>query len=563
MLISRFKMGDSEDDFELPNLVYTPISSLEQFQQPKLKHTVKAKKQQKPAKKKLTKSKKILGTKQNCYQIPENNFLARAQSKPSVFSLGVKTKSSIDIAIEGDNENTIKIPKLAGTRRPTEVKIDPRVSSVVTAVEVHHEEPNGALTSSVTVEPRRTPPDENITPSGSTTNDTSCSHHLKSRYPKQCQDEASFESESDTDDSFCDPEWKNDAEIGSDSSDSDDSKSNSNDDDASKMPPTISNLHKDLPLRGNTREGSPGEVPSVSFTRRDLLEYEGSTMLDRPPASQTCSPRPPFASGSNSSSQGINLVRGLMSAKHVACLDKPGVRPPPESSTTLDAVDQGLPAPKTGGLETNETLNEKQILLCIKCSKKFISLGPHKRHEESCGKTIHKCNICQSKFKHLQYLKIHVKKIHNPSFMCEHPQCELRFVTKIKLQAHEKTHLAVKCAVCGKSFKSKQVLKTHKNKKHAEHRKTSDKKVWTCTLCHRTYKSDRGLRSHKLHHIVTSVELEDAGDLQVTVLEDMVVNNGKDTVKATNMISEVDEEDIQEDMVVDNVLDLESVIYVY
>ena len=173
-------------------------------------------------------------------------FSVRAQSKPSVFSLlGVKTKSSVDIA------------KLTGTRRPpTEVKVDPRVSSVVTAVEVHHKEPNRALPSSVTDEPRLTPTDENITPSGSKTNDTSCSRHLKVRSPKECQDESSFESESDLDDSFCDPEWKNDKEIGSGSSDSDDSKSYSNDEDASKKLPTISNLHKDLSLRGNNSEGS-------------------------------------------------------------------------------------------------------------------------------------------------------------------------------------------------------------------------------------------------------------------------------------------------------------------
>ena len=72
-------MGDSEDDFELPDPAYTPISSLEHFQHPKLKPTVNAKKQQKPANKKLTNPKKILDTKQNCYQIPENNFLVRKE----------------------------------------------------------------------------------------------------------------------------------------------------------------------------------------------------------------------------------------------------------------------------------------------------------------------------------------------------------------------------------------------------------------------------------------------------------------------------------------------------
>ena len=180
-------------------------------------------------------------------------------------------------------------------------------------------------------------------------------------------------------------------------------------------------------------------------------------------------------------------------------------------------------------------------------------MGPHKKHEESCGEKKYPCDICQKKFKRLQYLKLHVKKIHqHPSFVCDHPQCEMRFFTKAKLHAHKKTHLVVKCAVCGKSFKSRQVLKTHKNKTHVEKGKSLGSKVWKCTLCPKVLNSVRGLLYHKKLHIVTPVEdieLEEAGDLQESV---EVVNGEK--VETTNMIIDFGEEDIYEEIVAHSVL---------
>jgi len=260
-----------------------------------------------------------------------------------------------------------------------------------------------------------------------------------------------------------------------------------------------------------------------------------------------------------------NLVRGLSSDQPLASRVEGSVdktRPPPGSSATLNAVYQG--PPQSGGFESEETCKIKNILLCKKCNKKFISLGPHKKHEESCGKKLYPCDICESKFKRLQYLKLHVKKIHqDPSFVCDHPQCETRFLTKAKLHAHKKTHLVVKCSVCGKTFKSRQVLKTHKNKTHVEKRKSLGKKTWNCTQCPKVLKSVRGLLYHNKLHIVTPVEdieLEEAGDLQESVevvnedlQESVEVVNGE-TVETTNMIIDIGEEDLYEEIIADSVL---------
>ena len=112
--------------------------------------------------------------------------------------------------------------------------------------------------------------------------------------------------------------------------------------------------------------------------------------------------------------------------------------------------------------------------------------------------------------KSLKNLKEHVKSLHfsEPKFTCE--SCQLRFRSRAKLTSHMKIHSEVKCPVCEKIFKSKNVLKVHKYKAHNESGK--QEKEWTCPVCFKVYTNDRSFRFHKALHVKAATEDADKED---------------------------------------------------
>ena len=153
----------------------------------------------------------------------------------------------------------------------------------------------------------------------------------------------------------------------------------------------------------------------------------------------------------------------------------------------------------------NSNVGGKIKTKCEICSREFINLGAYVNHSKTCRKDF-QCLKCGKKMKNLKCLKSHVKSQHfsEPKFVCE--TCQLKFRTSSRLKSHEKIHndSKVACPVCNKTFKSKNVLKVHKSRKHTKFVKT--KKKWPCQLCPKVYDSDRGLRSHIRNHKLAALE---------------------------------------------------------
>ena len=104
----------------------------------------------------------------------------------------------------------------------------------------------------------------------------------------------------------------------------------------------------------------------------------------------------------------------------------------------------------------------------------------------------------------LKNLKDRVKSLHfsDPKFICE--SCQLRFRSRAKLVSHMKIHSEVKCPVCEKIYKSRNVLKVHKYKAHNESAK--QEKKWICLVCCKVFKNDRSFRFHKALHLKAATD---------------------------------------------------------
>ena len=78
----------------------------------------------------------------------------------------------------------------------------------------------------------------------------------------------------------------------------------------------------------------------------------------------------------------------------------------------------------------------------------------------------------------------------------------MKFRTEFKLKSHMNSHKVEpsECPVCHKTFKSKQVRRSHQAKKHPKKEKAATRSEWKCPMCPKSYESDRGLRHHKTLH---------------------------------------------------------------
>ena len=115
---------------------------------------------------------------------------------------------------------------------------------------------------------------------------------------------------------------------------------------------------------------------------------------------------------------------------------------------------------------------------CRYCNKGFDSAVRHLNHvtykhnkEEKTEKEIFKCveNDCKYVSTNLNYLKAHKKAMHSISngiIHCKKYNCVKTFVTQVKAEKHETTHIIAKCEFCEKSYESARALKLHQKKKH-------------------------------------------------------------------------------------------------
>jgi KRAB domain-containing zinc finger protein len=158
------------------------------------------------------------------------------------------------------------------------------------------------------------------------------------------------------------------------------------------------------------------------------------------------------------------------------------------------------------------------------CEKRFPDKNSHRMHQ-----TIHEekklnCEICGSKFRTNQSLKIHhLKHTDIKQFTChicgvlfkyknqcyEHVRahtakrqlecfhCSKKFIKKTLLAAHMQTHLTVRmflCQICNKSFKTYNCLYAHRRRHQERIAKFS------CASCDKSFMSRSDLTNHQLTH---------------------------------------------------------------
>jgi len=149
---------------------------------------------------------------------------------------------------------------------------------------------------------------------------------------------------------------------------------------------------------------------------------------------------------------------------------------------------------KCGNIDKSTVNNNFKCSYCGKCFKLLYYLDRHLvKHT---GEKKYQCDECPQLFAYKQDLPRH-KKIHRIDrvlFECSDPSCEKSFTTKHALTVHEETHGEdFVCDLCGKTFSTKQRLKTHTVKAH-----TKEFSLF-CDKCGKGYLDKERNRSFKIH----------------------------------------------------------------
>ena len=119
---------------------------------------------------------------------------------------------------------------------------------------------------------------------------------------------------------------------------------------------------------------------------------------------------------------------------------------------------------------------------------------------ESCGylKKIgdFQCPQCEKTFSSKQYMRVHIKKVHDKirDHMCD--ICSKTFATPKDLANHQFVHTGEKqypCHICGKSYQSKDYLIIHT-------RMHTGEKPYFCELCGKSFSDPSSYAVHKRQH---------------------------------------------------------------
>ena len=106
------------------------------------------------------------------------------------------------------------------------------------------------------------------------------------------------------------------------------------------------------------------------------------------------------------------------------------------------------------------------------------------------------CPHCNKTFSSKQYMKVHIKKVHDMirDHMCD--ICSKTFATPKDLANHQFVHTGEKqypCHICGKSYQSKDYLIIHT-------RMHTGEKPYFCELCGKSFSDPSSYAVHKKQH---------------------------------------------------------------
>ncbi|OXA47639.1 oocyte zinc finger protein XlCOF26-like [Folsomia candida] len=145
--------------------------------------------------------------------------------------------------------------------------------------------------------------------------------------------------------------------------------------------------------------------------------------------------------------------------------------------------------------------------ICRKFFKTPQSLSFHiKMHHTSRDRP--SCDTCHREFATSETLRNHMDTVHNMTkryrFPCGFPECAKTYWTKNGVSKHTRTEHAENpirfpCTLCGKEFKTRQVLESH----IPTHTK---EKAFTCSTCGRSFARRTAMKRHELTHLEKSTQ---------------------------------------------------------
>uniref|UniRef100_A0A915BFE1 C2H2-type domain-containing protein n=1 Tax=Parascaris univalens TaxID=6257 RepID=A0A915BFE1_PARUN len=158
---------------------------------------------------------------------------------------------------------------------------------------------------------------------------------------------------------------------------------------------------------------------------------------------------------------------------------------------------------KTFAQYGTKTVHEKSAHLgirnykCPKCSKCLSSPSALYTHKKTHGEKTFQCEFCPKTFTLKNYLKLHVKQVHEQNerkHICQY--CKKSFAYAGSLQVHVRTHTGERpymCKYCPKAFASQGNLQSHE-------RTHTGERPYSCTQCGRSFIQKSQLTAHEATH---------------------------------------------------------------
>ncbi|CAB3405979.1 unnamed protein product [Caenorhabditis bovis] len=159
---------------------------------------------------------------------------------------------------------------------------------------------------------------------------------------------------------------------------------------------------------------------------------------------------------------------------------------------------------KTFAQYGTKTVHEKSAHLgirnykCPKCGKLLSSPSALYTHKKTHGDKTFRCEFCPKTFALKNYLKLHVKQVHEQNekkHVCRY--CNRGFAYAGSLQVHVRTHTGERpyvCRFCPKAFASQGNLQSHE-------RTHTGERPYTCQYCQRTFIQKSQLTAHEATHL--------------------------------------------------------------
>ena len=162
----------------------------------------------------------------------------------------------------------------------------------------------------------------------------------------------------------------------------------------------------------------------------------------------------------------------------------------PKDDLNCDECDKIFEDKKSYNDHIKDVHNAFKENTCNYCQKTYTQrsyLYHHIREVHEKQKNV-KCDICSIAFTHKRQLEIHVKNIHECQNDTEDVQI-VRTVDEIDNIVDQDTKL--KCGICGRLFKDKDLLRNHIKNFH------EDGKEFVCQKCGKSFTEQRGLSRHE------------------------------------------------------------------